>query len=90
MNDASLLHHLIANLLDLFELLRLHRLVVREVKSQLVLRNKGAFLIHLLAQNLAQRKIQNVCCRVVLCHKGSPSVVNLREAINIKWWRLQQ
>mmetsp|Transcript_81911 Transcript_81911/g.196394 ORF Transcript_81911/g.196394 Transcript_81911/m.196394 type:complete len:311 (+) Transcript_81911:1159-2091(+) len=77
MHDASFLHHLIANFLDLFQLLWLHWLIVGEVESQLVLCNQRTFLIDLLAQDLTKRKIQDVCCCVVLCHQRSSSVIDL-------------
>ena len=81
MHNASLLHHLVANLLDFLELVWFYWLIVREIESQLVFGDKGAFLIYLLPKNLTKRKIQDVCCRVVLCHKRSPSVVNLGAAM---------
>ena len=79
MHDASFLHHLIANFLNLFQLLWLHWLIVGEVESQLVLCNQRTFLIDLLAQDLTKRKIQDVCCCVVLCHQRSSSVIDLEK-----------
>ena len=51
--------------LDLAQLLRRHRLEMSEVETQPVGRHERAFLLHMRAQHLAQRRVQQVRGRMV-------------------------
>lgn len=68
----SLLDEVIGDGLNLAQVVDGDRLVVRKVESQSVGRNKGSLLVDVVAQDLAQRKVENMRASVVVSD-GPPS-----------------
>src|SRR5690606_24136676 len=65
-------------LLDRRELLRLDRLVVREVEAQPIGRDERPLLLHVLAEHAAERGMKQVRRRVVETNRLAPLAVDLR------------
>ena len=63
-------HEIVGDVLDLLDLLRRHRLGMREVETQTVGRDQRALLRDVIAEHLAQRLVQQMRRRMVL--SGSP------------------
>ena len=65
--DRRILQHdFVGNVLDLFQFRRTDRLRMREVETQTIRRDEGAFLRHVIAEHLAQSFVQKMRGRVIV------------------------
>ena len=67
LNRMSRLDFTVHKFLDLLDFLGRERRKVRKVKAQSVRAHKASGLIHMVAEHLAKRFVQQVGARVVLC-----------------------
>ena len=70
-------HEVVGDVLDLLDLLRRHRLRMREVEAQPVGRDQRALLRDVIAEHLAQRLVQQMRRRMVAADGAAARVIDL-------------